>query len=118
MKTIMCLLWVCIGIIVSTAHAAAISNPGFEQKLEDVSEWYDPPAYWQHENYANVVEQFDPSTPNTFWYIDAPYEGGSFVVLSTGEVPYNSHGSIFAYSKIWQEATFQAGETLSFAWFF
>lgn len=118
MKKVIYLLWVCIGVLISTTYAAAISNPGFEQKLEDVSEWYDPPAYWQYENYANVVEQFASSSPPTSWSIDTPYEGDSFVILATGEAMGEVKDADYTYSKLWQEATFQAGRTLSFAWFF
>jgi hypothetical protein len=118
MRKITCLLWVCIGVIVSTAHAAAILNPGFEQKLEGVSPWYNPPAYWQYENYANVVEQFSSSSPDASWSIDAPYKGDSFLVLATGEAMGEVKDADYAYSKLWQEVTFKAGNTLSFAWFF
>jgi hypothetical protein len=75
---------------------------------------------WQYESFAGVFSTFKPSvhySQPVEWEIASPYEGDNFIVLSTGDMGQDSDRE-YAYATIWQEAIFNPGDTLSFAWFF
>ncbi|HBG28448.1 MAG: hypothetical protein A2Y10_10885 [Planctomycetes bacterium GWF2_41_51] len=79
------------------------------------------PTSWYFENYVEVVGNFFPHPASgyyTGWKFNEatglyPFEGESFIVLSTGDWPESS-----SYSKIWQTITVGEGETLTGVYFF
>lgn len=100
--------------------ASAITNTGFEQAVYDSQFDIDRPADWSYENYADVVSSYVPVTERgkiLDWSISGPSEGIKFVVLSTGNMGPGSD-NVISYAKIYQEGFFQAGQQLSFNWFF
>jgi hypothetical protein len=103
---------------------AAIFNGDFEQADPNDPNnplGFLPPTGWQRENYAAVLSHFVPnpergSTAN--WKIDPqtgldPYQGSSFVVLSTGDVKPDPYSA-----RIWQQIQVAPGLVLSGAYFF
>jgi hypothetical protein len=101
---------------------AYIYNGGFEDTEPNEQLPFDPPAGWERENYAAVLERFipDPCQGNVnAWSIDLeeglrPVQGKSFVVLSTGDfVPEPWSASITQ-----QNVYAYAGESISGYYFF
>jgi hypothetical protein len=96
-------------------------NGGFE--LFDYNDIIDinTPTGWHCENYTAVVGNFIPHPEQgntTNWKINLteglhPFEGNSFLVLSTGDWPQGS-----TYAKVWQNITVGAGDKLTGAYFF
>jgi len=110
-----------VQVCASTAVYADIVNGGFEQSEPNDMLDFDPPFGWERENYAAVVNNFVPqpergSTEN--WKIDVqaglgPFEGQSFVVLSTGDVESDP-----MYAEIRQQIEISAGQKLTGVYFF
>ena len=101
---------------------ADIINPGFEQKIIDEGLDFDPPFGWDRENYAAIVNSFipEPESGNASnWKIDLqtglqPFEGESFVVLSSG----NMRPAQPKTAKISQMVDIEAGQTIMGTYFF
>lgn len=114
-------LFVIAQICVSTVVYADIVNGGFEQSEPNDMLDFDPPFGWERENYAAVVGNFvpQPERGNTSnWKIDVeaglvPFEGQSFVVLSTGDVQPDP-----MYAEIRQQIEVSTGQRLAGAYFF
>jgi hypothetical protein len=110
----------CLMIPFLCVNAIAILKPGFEYAIYDPITDLNRPVDWSYENYANVVSSYTPVTERgkiLDWSIDAPCEGNSFLVLTTGSVGSTPESAI-SYAKVYQETTFHVGEELSFNWFF
>jgi hypothetical protein len=115
-----CIQLICLMIPFLCVSAAAVLNSGFEQAVFEPATGLNRPVNWSYENYANVVSSYEPVTEHGMilnWFIEAPCEGNSFLVLSTGGVGASLDIDI-SYAKVYQETTFYAGEELSFNWFF
>lgn len=100
---------------------ADIVNGGFEQSEPNAAIDANVPTDWQRENYAAVVSNFvpQPERGNTDdWKIDIvegldPFEGQSFVVLSTGDILPDP-----MYGRISQQIEVFAGQRLAGMYFF
>ncbi len=118
--TLLVAVWLC-----AISHAG-IYNGGFEEAEpngvpDQYGRYFYPPKGWLRGNYAAVLEQFVPD-PNmgdfSNWIIDIeeglqPFDGESFVVLSTGDIDPNAE---WAYIK--QYIYVYPGETISGYYFF
>lgn len=107
-------------IISLCAPAFGIVNSGFESSVLEDGIYV--PLYWDREYYVSVVDSFSPDDAtgsSTYWQISSelplmPFEGDSFVVLSSGDIPeFDS-----PYGKISQSVTIHEGEKLSGVFFF
>jgi hypothetical protein len=116
-----CIIIILVAGVLPVNSSAALFNPGFESYVYDPALDCNVPTGWTGENYTAVVQKFVPNpAEGAFdqWKIDIqqglePFEGNSFVLLSTGNVePY----SLFASLR--QDVYFSAGETLSGVYFF
>ena len=107
-----------------------ILNESFEIPDPNVTEWFIGPLYWTrakdniyHDCYAGLHSQFLPSPQYdrnenmVHWNIPAPFDGSKFVVLSTGDLGFESDQNI-THGTITQRVTFQAGQRISGAYFF
>jgi len=118
-------MWVavCFICVLITANSLCeIINGRFE--LYDYSEVFDfnTPTYWQRENYTAVVSHFVPNPVSggfpSAWQINPqnglyPYQGDSFLVLSTGNFVPDPQ-----YAKVWQNITVAGGDKLIGTYFF
>lgn len=95
-------------------HSHAIVNGGFKQ-AGTPNEGFTPPSDWAYENYAGLHSNFVPEGPS--WSITEPFEGNQFVLLSTGGFGTFPDKDI-EFAQLSQRSTFNAGQVLSFAWFF
>lgn len=115
MKRARFLIVICLLSCSQFGHSSGIINGSFEQAGTG-NEDFTPPAGWAHENYAGLHNSFAP-TGSASWSISAPFEGNQFVVLSTCGFNNNPNTAI-QFSQLSQQTTFNAGDILSFAWFF
>jgi hypothetical protein len=96
-----------------------LNNFGFE--FSDYNETLDfnVPTYWEHKNYTAVVNHFNRDINDTRldWKLPVdglyPYEGNSFVVLSTGDMTPDPN-----FAEIRQRITIGPGDRLTGAYFF
>ena len=106
-------------VLFASLATADVLNGDFEEY--DVGVDFNTPADWNALNYAAVVEKFfpNPEDGRTKWKNDIdvngldPYEGNSFVVLSTGDIEPDPW-----YAQITQEIQVNPEETLYGMYFF
>ncbi len=103
--------------VIGTTVYSEILNPSFE--MYEPNGDFNTPLDWNVINYADVVRSFIPvsiySGRNINWLTDeiTPYDGNSFILLSTGNMEPDP-----PYSEISQTVTFSAGQKLSGYYFF
>ena len=90
-----------------------------------------PPIYWERlpepsnknqDCYAEILSSFIPEfldpDDEDYWEIPAPFEGNSFVLLSTEDVDSNDERDDLERSLIQQKVSFNEGDVLLGAYFF
>jgi hypothetical protein len=90
-----------------------------------VTQSFTPPIYWERiplpdtlaDCYAGLHPDFVPPEPRIEWVIPGPYQGDTFVVLSTGGYDAVPDGAVTS-SKISEEVFLYAGDTIIGAYFF
>ena len=102
------------------APAFCVVNSGFEMSI--VEDGINVPLSWDRENYAAVVSSFstDDASGNTDnWLLTSeqsllPFQGESFVVLSTGDIPAEES----TYATLTQLVEVQVDNIVSGVFFF
>lgn len=118
------LVFAAIIVFVSLPSVGGILNGSFECSEPNVSEWFEPPCQWVHENYAGAHSVFIP-TPElengrrdeVNWSVPATVEGNNFCVLSTGDMGDGSD-SLITSSSIKQRIVLNPGDYLKGSYFF
>jgi hypothetical protein len=106
--------------ILSFSISGQILNRSFEQT--EPNEPNGPPLYWNHENYTSVQSEFFPITERILqnplkWGITGPYDGSSFLVMSTGPYEGKSDAAV-SEAKVWQRIFLPAWTLIQGAYFF
>lgn len=103
-----------------------LDNGNFEEGCHELTDYnFVPPIFWeriphpendnQNDCYASLLSSLEPE--NARWEILAPFEGNTFVVLSTGGFERISDSSVKG-ATISQEIYLNAGDTIIGAYFF
>ena len=119
----------CFVILTGTLWGA-ILNESFEIPDPNVNEWFIPPLNWDRARDNSYKDcyvglhrefvphpQYDRNKNEVFWNIPAPADGSKFVVLSTGDLGFDSD-PVITHSTIWQTVTFEPGHRFTGFYFF
>lgn len=111
-----------------------LDNGHFECGDPNLTEFaFTPPIFWERLPYiqshfsedcfAGLYESFDPPNGTQKWIIDSPFEGNTFVLMSSGgfiskDETTRVADSQISGSRILQQVDLSAGDTISGAFFF
>ena len=115
----------CILLLTCSFCAVAqgqLLNGGFEiPDPNRATQWFTPPLHWDSFNFAGIRSEYIPEPEYgqvVTWTIPAPYEGHSFLLLSTGDVEGPGSDPLTVFSSLEQAITVCPGNVLYGSYFF